>query len=70
MKGHAENLELPAGFEALDRDQLLKVLDATGEELERGLGLGMPQNGDGTFHFVRVLAWIEKTLGDVHGAKR
>ena len=57
-------------MDRLDRAAVLKMFGGTEDELQRALALGMPQNGDGSFHFVRVLAWVEKTVGDLHGVKR
>lgn len=70
MKTHEETTPETPGFDRLGRAEILQLLGATESELERGLALGLPQNQDGTFHFVRVLAWIERTVGDVHGTKR
>lgn len=69
--GHDETIEKTAeGFENLTREEIRGLFKATDDEIDRAVSMGCPVNPDGTFRFVSVLAWTERTLGEVNGAKR
>lgn len=69
--GHVDAIEKTAeGFENLTREEIRGLFMASDDEIDRAVSMGCPVNPDGTFRFVSVLAWTERTLGEVNGAKR
>lgn len=70
MPPHEETVSTSIeGPENLTRAEVLRVFGATDHELTAALNDGLPENPDGTFRFVAVLAWIECRLGTLHSAK-
>lgn len=56
-------------MENMSAGDVLRVFNATREELDGELAEGLPQNPDGTFRFAAVLAWVEWRVGQLREAK-